>query len=82
MAKVKTTSLLVDSIEKNYFNNKDESLYKDNFNRKDLVSINKATKMLNKKNLANINENTKMLNIKHITCKSKYIISTWLRLEI
>lgn len=69
-------SQLINSIKKNYLNSKDKNLYKDNFDRKDLISINKAIEMLNKRNLANLNKDTKILDIKYTIFENKYIIFT------
>lgn len=44
IAKVIAMSLLVDLIKKPHFNSKDKSLYKVNFDKKDLININKNTK--------------------------------------
>lgn len=45
IAKVKTIFLFIDLIKKNYLNNENKSLYRDNIDRKNLASIDNIAKM-------------------------------------
>lgn len=79
MAKLEFDFFLIDLIEKYYYNIKNKSLYKEKFDKKDPININKATKMLNKRNLASIYKNLEMPDIKYITLENKHNISTQLK---
>lgn len=74
MTKAEVTFLLVNLIKKGNPNSKDESSDRDNFDRRDLVGIDKAAEIINRKDLVDINKNIKMSNIKYIILKSKHNI--------
>lgn len=60
MAEAKIILLLIEPISKK------ENLYRDNFDRKDLASINKAVKIPSR------NEDTKILDVRYILFENKY----------